>query len=383
MFSDQDRQYMLRALALAERGLYTTTPNPRVGCVLVRDGDVLGEGLTQPAGRNHAEIEALTDARLRGHNANGASAYVTLEPCSHFGRTPPCVNALLSAGVARVIAAMEDPNPLVAGQGFERLREAGVDVRCGLLEAEARELNSGFISRMTRSRPWVRLKIAASLDGGTALADGSSQWITGVAARADGHAWRARACALLTGIGTVRRDNPRLTVRDVETQRQPLRVLLDSNLEVDLDSNLVKSGNLLVVASRADPFKERELGDRGCEMLVLPGEHGRIDLRALMRVLAAREINELHVEAGPRLNGALLRADLADELLIYLAPSIMGDAQPMFGIPGLDSLEQCRRFQFTDVRKIGEDLRILARGVEVAVDHSPVHSVDIPDAPRE
>ena len=389
MFTDLDRKYMLRALALAERGLYTTTPNPRVGCVLVRDGEVIGEGSTQLAGQSHAEVEALNDARARGMTARGASAYVTLEPCSHFGRTPPCVNALLKSGIMRVIAAMEDPNPLVSGKGFESLRKAGVEVRCGLLEHEARELNLGFISRMTRARPWVRAKIAASLDGATALHDGKSQWITGTAARIDGHAWRARACAVMTGIGTARLDNPRLTVREVQTPRQPLRILLDSNLEVDLESNLVKIGNLLIVCARRDPFKEQELIDRGCDLLHLPNLHGRVDLGLLMHKLGERGINELHVEAGSRLNGALLRDGCIDELLIYLAPSLLGTGRAMFDLPLLGDLGERWPLRFHDTSKVGDDLRILAR---FAVDASagetppdsslPVHSVAEEDAER-
>lgn len=361
MFTPEDHAFMRQALALAERGLYTTTPNPRVGCVIVRDGEVLGEGFTQPAGHNHAEVEAIADARARGHNPHGATAYVTLEPCSHFGRTPPCVHAVLEAGIGRVIAAMEDPNPRVSGQGLEKLRAAGVDVRCGLLAREARELNIGFVTRMISGRPWVRLKTAVSLDSHPSLHNGESQWITGNEARADGHAWRARACAILTGIGTVRRDNPTLTVREVATTRQPPRILLDSRLEVDLESKLVRGGNLLVVSARRDPFKEQELVDHGCEVAHLPDQHGKVDLMALMHELGRRELNELHVEAGSKLNGALIRAGCVDELLIYLAPSLFGDAPPMFDLPAIESLDARHALRYHDVERIGADLRILAR----------------------
>ena len=239
MFSDIDFAHMQRALALAAR-METTAPNPRVGCVIVQDGDVIGEGFTQPAGRSRGSA-ALKDARARGYDVAGSTVYVTLEPCSHFGRTPPCANALIEARVAKVVAAMEDPNPQVSGRGLGMLRDAGIDVRCGLLAHEAGELNVGFVSRMTRGRPWVRMKTAASLDGRTALPSGESQWITGEAARLDGHAWRARACAILTGIGTVREDNPLLTVRGIDTPRQPQRILVDSRLDLPLDARLLEA----------------------------------------------------------------------------------------------------------------------------------------------
>ncbi|MGF6813590.1 riboflavin biosynthesis protein RibD [Paraburkholderia atlantica] len=261
MFSQTDFVHMERALALAKRGMYTTDPNPRVGCVLVRNGEVIGEGYTQPAGQDHAEIRALKDARSRGHDLRGATAYVTLEPCSHFGRTPPCANALIEAQIGRVIAAMEDPNPQVSGRGLAMLREAGIEVRCGLLANEARELNIGFVSRMTRGRPWVRMKVAASLDGRTGLPSGESQWITSAAARADGHAWRARASAILTGIGTVREDNPRMTVRAVDTPRQPHRVLIDSQLDVPLDAQILAGAPTLIFCGELRCASRRT---RGC-----------------------------------------------------------------------------------------------------------------------
>ncbi|HWS75817.1 MAG TPA: bifunctional diaminohydroxyphosphoribosylaminopyrimidine deaminase/5-amino-6-(5-phosphoribosylamino)uracil reductase RibD, partial [Quisquiliibacterium sp.] len=327
----------------------------------VREGRVVGEGWHRRAGEPHAELVALAQA---GGAARGATVYLTLEPCSHFGRTPPCVDALVEASVGRVVAAMEDPNPRVNGRGLERLRAAGIDVRCGLLEQEARELNVGFVSRMSRGLPWVRLKVAASLDGGTALRNGRSQWITGEAARTDGHAWRARACAILTGIGTVRDDDPELTVRLVPTTRQPLRVLVDSRLEVDVEAKLFRAGGPVLVACATDnPEKEAELRDRGCEILKLANAGGKVDLPALMRELAAREINELHVEAGARLNASLLREGCVDELLVYLAPSLLGDAAGMFALPPLEDLEQRVRLAFQSVDRVGEDLRVIARPV--------------------
>lgn len=358
MFTEADHQHMSRALELAALGMWTTTPNPRVGCVIVRDRQVVGEGWHRRAGEPHAEVLALAQANGA---ARGATVYLTLEPCSHHGRTPPCVDALLEAHVGRVVVAMEDPNPLVSGRGLARLREAGVDVRCGLLEQEARELNIGFVSRMTRRRPWVRMKIAASLDGRTALPDGSSQWITGDAARDDGHAWRARACAILTGIGTVKDDDPRLTVRAVDTPRQPLRVLVDSRLEVDLDANIVRGGNLLVVCARAMPGKAGELRDRGCEVLELPNARGKVDLPALLAELAGRDINELHVEAGYRLNGSLLREDCVDELLVYLAPTLLGNATGMADLLPPDTLTAAPRLSLQAVDRVGDDVRLLAR----------------------
>lgn len=365
MFSAEDHDFMQRALDLAKRGLFTTTPNPRVGCVLVRDGEVLGEGFTQPAGLNHAEIEALHNARTRGNDPRGATAYVSLEPCSHFGRTPPCTNALVDAGIARVVAAMEDPNPLVSGKGLEILRAAGIEVRCGLLEKEARELNLGFVSRMTRGRPWVRLKLAASLDGQSALVNGQSQWITGGAARRDGHAWRARACAVLTGIGTVRLDDPTLNVRYVETPRQPPRIVVDSRLQISLDSKLVRSAAagspVLVVHAVRHERQEAELKERGCELLLLPDPNGKVDLSGLLAELGRRFINELHVEAGSKLNGSLVRARLVDELLLYLAPSLLGRGQPMIELPALESLEERWQFSIRELEMVGDDVRLLAR----------------------
>ena len=362
MYSESDHEFMVRALDLAQRAAFHATPNPRVGCVIVRDGRVLGEGWTQPPGSNHAEIEALLDARRNGHDVRGSTVYVSLEPCSHFGKTPPCATALAEAHVARVIAAVEDPNPKVAGQGLEMLRVSGVDVRCGLLEQEAADINVGFFSRMTRGRPWVRLKIAASLDGKTALDNGVSQWITSEDARRDGHAWRARACAVLTGIGTVRTDNPQLNVRLVETTRQPLRILVDSRLEVDPTARVFEGeGSALVVCATDDAARRERLTAAGIEVLKIPNESGKVDLAALMTRLAARSINEVHVEAGFKLNGSLVAAGVVDELLVYLAPMLIGEAQGMVHLPALSDLAQAQRLTFREVTQVGDDVRILAR----------------------
>ena len=361
MFSPVDRQHMAEALRLAEKGLYTATPNPRVGCVLAREGQIVGTGWHEKTGGPHAEIVALRTAGTRAH---GATAYVTLEPCSHHGRTPPCVDALIEAGVARVVAAMQDPNPTVGGSGFARLRAAGIQVESGLMQDEAQALNPGFVARMSRGRPWVRMKIAASLDGRTALANGQSQWITGLESRRDGHAWRARACAMLTGNGTVKDDDPQLNVREVETTRQPLKVLIDSRLQLPLSAKLLQNGRLLVAAAVEDKARIALLQDQGAEVVVLPNAQGKVDLDALLRELARREINEVHVEAGHRLNGSLLAEGQVDELLIYLAPSILGDtASGMFSLTELADLARKRLVQFINVQTIGSDIRILARVV--------------------
>ncbi len=357
---------MARALQLAQLGLYITTPNPRVGCVLVRDGGIIGEGYTQPAGQNHAEIQALAMARAGNAVVRGATAYVSLEPCSHHGRTPPCADALIESGIVRVVAAMQDPNPQVAGEGLARLRAAGIEVHCGLMEGEARELNIGFIARMTRGTPWLRLKVAASLDGKTALNNGRSQWITGAAARTDGHRWRARACAILTGIGTVRNDDPRFTVRDVDygsnEPRQPLKVVVDSLLEIRLAAQVLAGGKALVATACEDAAKIAALRARNVDVIVVPNAQGKVDLAALLNQLAQRGINEVHAEAGFKLNGSLLRADLVDELLLYLAPTLLGDAaQGMFNLPELTDVAGRQNLRITDLRRIGDDIRILAR----------------------
>jgi diaminohydroxyphosphoribosylaminopyrimidine deaminase / 5-amino-6-(5-phosphoribosylamino)uracil reductase len=356
-----DQQAMELALQWAAQGLFITAPNPRVGCVIVKDGEVIGAGHTQPAGQAHAEVQALNDAAARGADVRGATAYVTLEPCSHHGRTPPCADALIRAGIGRVVAAIADPNPLVAGQGLAKLQAARIETSCGVMEEEAREINIGFFARMQRGRPWVRMKAAASLDGRTALHNGVSQWITSAAARDDGHWWRARACAVLTGIGTVKEDDPQLTARAVRTPRQPRRIVIDSRLEISPDARVLQGGGAWVVAARPDPDKEARLRDRGAEVLLLPNARGKVDLAALMQELGRRQINELHVEAGFKLNGSLIREGCVDELLLYLAPSLLGDAQGLFDLPALDALNGRRPLAFHETRRIGPDLRILAR----------------------
>ena len=362
-YSAADHAHMARALTLAERGLYTATPNPRVGCVVVKDGAVVGEGFHLRAGEPHAEVNALKQAREHGRDARGGTLYVTLEPCNHYGRTPPCVDAILTAGIGRVVAAMPDPNP-AAGNGAERLRTAGIVVDMGLLENEARELNIGFISRMARGTPWVRVKLAVSVDGRSALINGASQWITGPDARADGHAWRARACAVLTGVGTILQDDPQLTVRDVDTTRQPLRVIVDRNADTPPKARVLGGGPSLVVTAGA-----RNNGwPANVETLALPDSAGRIDLTAMMRSLAGRGVNELHVEAGARLNGALIGDGLVDELLVYVAPSVLGDpARGMFELAApLTSLSARVPLEWQGILRIGADLRVIARIVRTA-----------------
>jgi diaminohydroxyphosphoribosylaminopyrimidine deaminase/5-amino-6-(5-phosphoribosylamino)uracil reductase len=353
-----DREFMVRALALAERGMFTATPNPRVGCVIARDIEILGEGWHERAGEAHAEVRALQDAQSRGLDVRGATAYVTLEPCNHHGRTPPCATALIAAGISRVVAAMADPNPLAA-QGAQRLRDAGVEVSIGLLEEEASELNIGWIKRLRDGRPWVRVKIAATLDGRTALDNGASQWITGEAARADGHRWRARACAVLTGVGTVLQDDPQLNVRALETSRQPVKVLLDRKGEVPPTARLFAGGETIVVTAgqgRAD-------WPDSATILSLPDAQGRIDLVAMLGALANRGMNELHVEAGAKLNGALLAAGLVDEILLYTAPTLFGDpARGMFELPApLSRLADRIDVDIRSIDPLGRDWRIVAR----------------------
>src|SRR5512139_1454992 len=352
-FSAVDHAHMARALQLAARGLYTTTPNPRVGCVIVKDGGVVGEGWHERAGTPHAEIHALKTA---GEAARGATVYVTLEPCSHHGRTPPCAEALVSAGVARVVAAMSDPNPLVAGGGIAMLILAGIQAEVGLMETEARALNPGFVSRMTRQRPWVRLKTASTLDGKTALANGQSQWITSQAARADVQKLRARACAILTGSGTVLADNPRMNVRDFDIGRQPIRAVVDSVLRTPVDAAILPA---LVACHHADPAARAALERAGAEVVELPGSDSRVDLAALLTLLAQRGVNELHVEAGAALNGALLASGLVDEWVAYVAPMAVGDdARGLFAHPPLVALADAARFRLADVRQLDNDLRL-------------------------
>ena len=352
-FSAADHQYMARALQLARRGLYTTDPNPRVGCVLVRDGAVVGEGFHARAGTPHAERHALAQA---GERARGATAYVTLEPCSHTGRTGPCADALIDAGVTRVVAAMEDPNPLVAGQGLQRLADAGIATAVGLLEAEARALNPGFVSRMTRQRPYIRIKIAASVDGRTAMANGESQWITGPAAREDVQRLRARSSAVITGVGTVLADRPSYTVRprqwrlaeyrqhaaDDDWVRQPLRVILDRTLRTPPDVPVVSAlGHCLLVAGEQHPGRQNALESAGAEVMLLPASGSGIDLQQLLIELNRRECNEVLVECGATLAGAFVREGLFDEILVYMAPTLLGSsARPLLGLPQLASMSE-------------------------------------------
>jgi len=347
---------MARALQLARQGLYTTDPNPRVGCVLVKDGEIIGEGWHQRAGLSHAEVEALNNAP----DAQGATAYVTLEPCSHFGRTPPCCDALINAGVSRVVVAMQDPNPLVAGQGLQKLRAAGVDVVCGVLQEESQLLNQGFIKRMTQQRPWVRSKLAMSLDGRTAMASGESKWITSAQARADVQRLRAESSAILTGINTVLADDPALTARVDAEVVQPIRVVLDSRLAMPVDAQLVNGpGRTLILTSSTDDAKKQALQQAGFEIYEIPEHQGRLDLRQVMAFLAEQQINEVLVEAGPTLNGALLAQNLVDEWVIYMAPCVLGDqGRGLFTLPDMNTMADKKNLNLVDVRQVGPDLKL-------------------------
>ena len=361
--SDLSTTPMHEALTLARAAIGLTDPNPRVGCVLVAaDGRVIGRGHTQQAGGPHAEVMALRDAVANGQSPRGATAHVTLEPCAHHGRTPPCCDALIEAGIARVVMAMEDPFPLVAGQGAARLRAARIEVVEGELADEAYELNIGFFSRVQRGRPWVRLKAAVSLDGRTALNNGASQWITGPDARADGHAFRKRAGAVLTGVGTLLEDNPRLDVRLVETVLQPLRVIVDSRLDTPPASRMLDApGAALIYAAAPDESRRAALESRGVQIALMPGPSGKVDLAAMLEDLAARGINELHVEAGHKLNGSFVREGLVDEFLIYMAPKLLGAGRELAAFGPLESLQGSLALRFVSVTQIGDDLRLIAR----------------------
>ena len=360
--SEVQQSYMDMAVNEAMKALWISNPNPRVGCVIVdAQGAVLGCGSTQRAGGPHAEIMALRDAQARGGDVRGATAYVTLEPCSHQGRTGPCCEALVAAGIRRVVASLQDPNPKVAGQGFARLRAAGVDVVVGPGAQASRELNLGFFSRTLRGTPWVRMKIAASLDGKTALDNGVSQWITSPRARADGHAWRARACAVLTGIGTVLEDNPRLDVREVDTPRQPHLVVVDSRLETPPDAALFgPQRQVLIYAAVDDTARRAALQARGATVVLIPGPGGKVDLAAMLLDLGAREVNELHVEAGHKLNGSLVREGLVDEFLVYMAPRLMGEGRGMVNVGPWTRLDETLALEWSDVSTVGPDLRLRA-----------------------
>ena len=356
-FSAADHAHMARALRLAERGLFTTQPNPRVGCVITKGDEVIAEGWHQRAGEPHAEVFALRDA---GERARGATAYVTLEPCAHFGKTPPCADAVIASGISRVVAACEDPNPRVAGGGFAKLREAGIAVDVGLMRDPACELNRGFLSRLERKRPWVRVKLASSLDGRAALANGESKWITGEAARADVQRWRARSSAILTAIGTALADNPRMTVRLDEPFVAPLRVVLDRTLRTPRDSHLLDGSASTLIVHGANAKPDDRFGK--VELAVLPVTDGKLYLGALMTLLAERGVNELQVEAGPKLCGALFDAGLVDELLLYTAPVFLGDsAQPLLTLPEFTSMSVAPRWKIVERRQIGEDTRLLLR----------------------
>jgi diaminohydroxyphosphoribosylaminopyrimidine deaminase/5-amino-6-(5-phosphoribosylamino)uracil reductase len=354
---------MGQALSLAHKSLTLSTPNPRVGCVLVSaEGTVLGTGYTQRAGGAHAEVMAIQDAIKRGQEVRGATAYVTLEPCSHFGRTGPCCEVLIQSGIKKVVASIADPNPLVQGRGFARLRNAGIEVEIGDGEFQSRELNIGFFSRMIRKRPWVRMKIAASLDGTTALNNGSSQWITDVAARNDGHLWRARSCAILTGIGTVLVDNPKLDVRLQNVSRQPKLILVDSRLEVRPSAHLfIASRACYIYTAAPSEINLQTLKRAEVSITQMANSVGKVDLTAMMLDLGKREINELHVEAGFKLNGSLINANLVDEFLVYLAPKFLGQGQGMLNFGPLEDLGQVRELEFVSTEMVGKDLRLIAR----------------------
>ena len=367
-FSSFDQQMMALALDEAKKALYLSSPNPRVGCVITKGEQILGQGFTQQVGSQHAEIEAIDNARRLGaSDADFAAStfYVTLEPCSHTGRTPPCCDALIKLSPQRVVIAMQDPNPKVSGQGIAALQKHGIQVDLGLMAHEAALLNPGFIKRMTLGLPYVRMKIASSLDGRTALPNGQSQWITGPAARADGHHWRAQACAILSGVGTVREDDPALTVREVSTQRQPLRVIVDSQLEIPLGAKVLHDANVIIVCANPEPSHllktQKELAGRGIEVVQLANAKGKVDLPKLFAYLAReREINEVHVEAGHKLNGSLIREGCVDELLIYQAPCFLGEGLGMVNIGPLQELSERNAWKIMEHTLIGDDLRIRA-----------------------
>ncbi|OWY37802.1 riboflavin biosynthesis protein RibD [Xenophilus sp. AP218F] len=361
-YTADDHRHMQHALRLAEQATRRAAPNPGVGCVLVRDGQVIGEGATLATGSDHAEIQAIKDCLARGDSPRGATAYVTLEPCSHYGRTPPCAERLIAEGVARVAAAMVDPYHEVAGRGLAMLKAAGIDASAGLLEAEARRVHRGFLSRVERGRPWVTLKAAATLDGKTALLNGASQWITGPAARSDVQRLRAASCAILTGSGTVAADDPQLTVREFDVPRQPLRVVLDGRLRTSPASRVYQGHPALLACLESEAQGLPPYLARGVEALPLPARDGHADLAALLAALAARGVNHLMVEAGAGLNGALLQADLVDEIILYLAPSLAGDAaRGLFAWPALEDLADKRQVDIADARLVGRDLRLTLR----------------------
>jgi diaminohydroxyphosphoribosylaminopyrimidine deaminase / 5-amino-6-(5-phosphoribosylamino)uracil reductase len=362
-FSANDYRFMAEAIELARRGCYTTTPNPNVGCVIVNNGQVVGRGWHQKAGQPHAEVYALKQA---AEKAQGATAYVTLEPCSHHGRTPPCCDALIDAKVCKVIAAMQDPNPMVAGKGLARISASGIETHCGLMKSEAEQLNRGFISRMRHARPFVQLKVASSIDGRTAMATGESKWITCSQSRQDVHTMRAGSCAIVTGVGTVAADDPSLTVRHQPENypaelRQPLRVICDSTLSVNEAAKIFdQAGETWVVCVEAEKDKRQRLEARGVRVITLPFERSGVSLSALLTCLAENEINTVMVEAGATLAGSFLQAGLVDELVLYMAPHLMGnDARAMLNLPGLEKMSDRIKLSIKDVRQIGQDLRLI------------------------
>ena len=360
--TESDTHWMSVALSWAEKAMYITTPNPRVGCVIVNaQGVLLGAGHTQPAGQAHAEMMALQDAKSQGHSVAGATAYVTLEPCSHQGRTGPCCDALIHAGLSRLVVAVQDPDPQVNGNGISRLRQAGIQVDVGVLEDKAKSLNPGFFKRITQGLPWIRLKVAASLDGQTALTNGESQWITSASARLDGHAWRARSCAVLTGIGTVLQDDPQLNVRDIDTPRQPTLVIVDSKLETPLNARLWDTQReVWIYCATGDTDRKAALKAKGARVMCLPNAQGKVDLRALVQDLGQKAINEVHIEAGSKLNGSLLAVGVVDELLVYLAPLLIGQGLGMASLGTFETLSQALKLKIQNVTTVGDDVRLIA-----------------------
>ena len=360
--TESDTHWMSVALSWAEKAMYITTPNPRVGCVIVNaQGVLLGAGHTQPAGQAHAEMMALQDAKSQGHSVAGATAYVTLEPCSHQGRTGPCCDALIHADLSRVVVAAQDPNPQVNGKGIASLRQAGIQVDVGVLEDKAKSLNPGFFKRITQGLPWMRLKVAASLDGQTALTNGESQWITSASARLDGHAWRARSCAVLTGIGTVLEDDPQLNVRDIDTPRQPTLVIVDSKLETPLNARLWDTQReVWIYCATGDTDRKAALKAKGARVMCLPNAQGKVDLRALVQDLGQKAINEVHIEAGFKLNGSLLAVGVVDELLVYLAPLLIGQGLGMASLGTFETLSQALKLKIQNVTTVGDDVRLIA-----------------------
>ena len=352
---------MRQAIELSETALFDTAPNPRVACLIVFEGRLLASGVTQKVGGPHAEVMALRQAQERGLNVANSTFYVTLEPCSHYGRTPPCVDALIAAKPARVVVAMRDPNPLVAGQGIAKLRAAGIEVTVSICAEEALAVNPGFVARMVRKTPWLWLKLACSLDGRSALRGGQSKWITSSLARTDGHRWRARSSVVLTGLGTVQADNPQMTIHDVESSRPPIKALVDTYFRVDENARLFDAGETWLFTCRMDTDKAARLAARNCRVIEMPESNNRVDLTALMFWLGQHEINEVHVEAGATLSGALLEADCVDELLVYMAPLLLGDAKGMVNLPPLQDLAGARRFRFIDNLPLGSDIRLRAR----------------------